>query len=65
MSFEPRNNSFLYFLVGILLAAVVVLSYLYFYKEGHSLPGREPQKPGINLRIDGDGIRGTVTPEEK
>jgi hypothetical protein len=59
-----QGNNFLYLVIGVLIAAVSVLSYLYFYKEGHTLFGKE-QESGFNLRIDDHGIHGTVTGPDK
>jgi hypothetical protein len=58
---QPGNN-LLYLFVGVLVVAVGFLSYLYFYKEGHTLSDMTGDKPGFNLHIDSKGISGTVTP---
>ena len=56
------GNNFLYLILGVLIVAVSFLSYLYFYKEGHTLSDMMGDKPGFNLHIDSKGISGGVTP---
>lgn len=65
MNAQTGNNNLLYFIVGALVVAVGVLSYLYFYKEGHSLWGMPREEGGVNLRIDEGGVSGTINVPEK
>jgi len=66
MNPQAQNNNGLYFIVGALVVAVGILSYLYFYKEGHSLWGKPRDEGGVHLRIDEGGVSGTIkVPEDK
>jgi hypothetical protein len=60
MSTQTESNNFLYFIVGGLVIALAIFSYFYFYKGDHNLFGTQ-QQTGVDLKINGNGVSGTIT----
>ncbi len=55
-----NNNGFMYFIIGVLLVAVLVIGYMLFMRNNGQLDLDGDDETTFELTIEDDGISGSV-----